>query len=495
MGLRIIFFVISLCTFESGYAQNRFTFSPLAEKVYQASFELKLNEAKFLLARLKSEEPENLIRYYLENYIDFFSLLIGADEMEFKKREKHKNERLNAIEKGPKTSPYYRYIKAEIHLQWAFIRMNFDNYLMATREMGLAHKLLKRNVKYFPDFIPNFKGLGTIHSVMGSIPPKYKKVLKIFLGLEGTLSQGNSETFKVLKSAQNNDFLFEKETILIHAMIHAFIYNQFEYGWNFLNKYSLEEKNSPLVGYVKSYIAHEMGRNDEAIEILKAMTLNPQTRKVPYLEYLLGEYKLCRLDPAAKEHFLSFISKSNGKTNLKSAYQKLAWYEMVNGNKNGYHKYIAETKKVGSTSNSEDKAAYAESLSNKAPNEILLKSRLLFDGGYYKKSMVLLQGYEESLLTSTSSKVEYVYRVARNFHGLGQDKEALEKYSTCILIGKNSSDYYPCNAALQSGLIYETQGKKEEAKRAFNKCLQFTPSSYKSELHDKAKAGLLRIGK
>ena len=493
MFIRILFFLFSLFFFDSGYSQNGFVLTPLVEKIYQTSFDLRLAEARLHLAQLKSDEPDNLLYYYLENYIDFFTLLIGEDETQFQKLERYKRPRLNAILKGNKSSPYFLYTQAEIHLQWAFIRLKFDNYIPAINELSHAYKLLKKNVKAYPDFIPNQKSLGIIYSVTGSVPARYKGLLKFFMGLEGTLSQGDKETFRVLGYASKNSFLFKEETILMHAMIHSFLYNRSEYAWNFLNKFSLNESKSPIIGYVKSSVGHRAGQNEQAISILQSTLDNQVSKQFPYLNFLMGSYSLCKLDLEADEYLLSFLKNFKGKSNVKAAYQKLAWYGLVNGSAENYNKNMLLVRQNGISVNSGDKAAHTESIANVLPDPILLKARLLFDGGYFQESLTLLESQKSNLESSSEFRLEYNYRLGRLNHSLEHIDKAIENYTFCITNGQKSTEYYPCNAALQIGLIYEKQGKVKEAREAFNNCLQIRPKMYRSELHQKAKAGLSRL--
>ena len=94
---------------------------------------------------------------------------------------------------------------------------------------------------------------------------------------------------------------------------------------------------------------------------------------------------------------------------------------------------------------------------------------------------------------SDEHKLEYDYRKARVYHELDQLEDALIKYDETIRIGESRDYYYACNAALQSGLIYERLDRPASAKRYYEKCLDISPSDYQTSLHQKAKAGLDRL--
>ncbi len=83
--------------------------------------------------------------------------------------------------------------------------------------------------------------------------------------------------------------------------------------------------------------------------------------------------------------------------------------------------------------------------------------------------------------------------MGRILHGLKRYSEAIASYQKSIALGKNAPFYFACNAALQTGMIYETLGKPEQAKEFFRLCLSMNPDDYRTSLHQAAKAGLSRI--
>ncbi|HFC00866.1 MAG TPA: tetratricopeptide repeat protein, partial [Phaeodactylibacter sp.] len=139
---------------------NHFEFTPLATEAYHKVMSLQFEEARVDIETIKREDPENSIVYFIENYIDFFTVFINEDKSEFKRLEKNKIPRLRQIRKGNRDSPYYLYCQAEMKLQWALARLKFEQYFNAFNEVSSAYQLLQRNQKKFPDFIANKKSLG-----------------------------------------------------------------------------------------------------------------------------------------------------------------------------------------------------------------------------------------------------------------------------------------------------------------------------------------------
>ena len=56
-----------------------------------------------------------------------------------------KAERIRKLKENDKDSLYYLYSQAEVHLQWAFARLKFEDYIPAAYEFVKAYYLLEKN--------------------------------------------------------------------------------------------------------------------------------------------------------------------------------------------------------------------------------------------------------------------------------------------------------------------------------------------------------------
>ena len=108
-------------------AQKVFDFNDRCKQAYHEIIQLKLNNGQQLLNAEKTQHPNNLIPYFLENYIDFFTLFFNEDPAEFKKRLPHRETRLNLMDEGPANSPFQLFTRSVIHFQWAAVRIKFGN--------------------------------------------------------------------------------------------------------------------------------------------------------------------------------------------------------------------------------------------------------------------------------------------------------------------------------------------------------------------------------
>ncbi len=479
----------------SSFASGTFKFTPLARQAYEEAISLRFEASRQHISQLKKEEPNNLIVHLIENYIDFFTVFIEEDKDAFRLLEKNKNYRLDQIRQGDDFSPYYLYCQAEIKLQWALVRLKFEEYFTAFSEVKSAYKLLNKNQEYHPYFVANKKSLGILHALVGTVPDGYKWGVKLLGGMEGSIEEGRQEIAEVIAFSQENDFVFEQETLVMYAFLLLHLNNQSDEAWILLKSPKLDPQQNPMAAFVLANVAIRTGRNDEAIRLLEQRPKTPNFFPFPYLDYMHGLAKLYRLDPDADQYINTYLKNFNGLNYIKEAYQKLAWFHLINGNSMGYQQHMDKCKTEGNAIIESDKTALKEAEKNLLPQITILRSRLLFDGGYYQKAYDLLKDLAVEQLYEKRHQLEYTYRLGRICHRLKRTEEALTYYQKTVDDGKTLSYYYACNSALQIGLLHEELKAYPSAKEYYRLCLSLKPDEYKNGLHQKAKAGLNRLSK
>jgi tetratricopeptide (TPR) repeat protein len=139
-----------------------------------------------------------------------------------------------------------------------------------------------------------------------------------------------------------------------------------------------------------------------------------------------------------------------------------------------------------------DKQAQKEAESGKWPNQVLLRARLLNDGGYYTQALQELSTRKPSSFPEAADQLEFEYRSGRIYDDLGREAEAVAAYQEALSMGKNRKEYYGARAALQLGYIYEKRGDKKNALVYFKMILDMRAHDYKNALDQKAKAGIER---
>lgn len=489
--LRNILFIILIYAIpNAGFAQN-FTTSEDYDKAYSLLLDLKFTEAYSVIQKLKTSDKNNLAPVYLEDLSDFLFIVVTEDQEQFEARKDLRSERLKALSRLPDSSPYKLLAEGEIHLHWAFSMMRFGEYFNGASEINKAFKALEKNMQQHPDFLPTYKSMGLLHTLIGTVPDNYKWATKL-MGVDGTIEQGIGEMEKVLKKSEGKSELknLRKETLFLLSFLHINLLNDSEALLRYQKE--VDKETGPLMDFAKSSLHKENGQADKAIEVL--LTSTKSLEAFPYLNFLLGELKLARMDKDAIVPLQKYVKSFKGSSYLKAAHQKIAWHSLlVLNDVSAYRSAIAKVGGVGSTMLDEDKSAQKEFESGQIPNRILLKTRLQFDGGYYQDALRTLITSKTTDLATSDEKLEFTYRLGRIHHELGNEKEAISYYEMTMKNGADSKRYFAANSSLMLGMFYENSGQKDKAIKAFEASSEFNNSEYKNSINQKAKAGILRL--
>lgn len=476
-------------------AEGYFDYNTSAQQIYKKIFELRLSEAQSLIARLKLREPNNLVAYHLENYVDFFTIYVSEDEAAYNRMKANRDRRLDIITEGDTSSPYHLYVQAEIRLHWALLKFRFEEYLAAFTDINRAHKLLLRNQERFPDFLGNKKDLGILHAAVGTVPDNYRWAIELLSSLEGTVEQGKKEIEDVLSIASPSSFPFLQETQVLYAFLLLHLDGRPTAAWEALEDADLRPSETPLHAFVLANVAMRTGHNDDAIRWMEAAPRGASFYPFPYLDYMLGVAKIRKLDTAGKRHLLTFLRSTRGRHYIKEAYQKLAWAELLDGRPQAYQDYMKLLLQRGTDAAGGDRNAQREAEEKDIPRVLLLQARLLYDGGYYDRALAKLRTSSEDNFSRFEHRLEYIYRKGRVLHGQEAYDDALAQYDRTIELGRDHEAFFACNAALQAGLIQEKRGNTASAIQYFQTCLRLRPDDYRTGLHQQAKAGLSRLGR
>lgn len=452
---------------------------------------MRFGEAKTVIAHIKSAEPGNAVVWHLENYIDCIAVYVHEDPEAFQRLKQQKRQRLELLAAVNTSNPYARFAQADVRMQWAMAHLKFGEYTNTFSEVSKAHKLLRANQAAFPDFLPQQKNIALLHAIAGVIPDQYKWGLKILTGMEGTILQSKREFETILQKSKHSDFLFKTETQVLYALLLLHLANDSDGAWSVAN--SLQHGENPLHAFVATHVAMRTGHNEAALDILKKCPGGGKYTPLPFLDYMHGYAKLRRLDTDAHEYFLSFLRQYKGRNFRKDALQKLAWHALLQGAEGQYRVYINRCLSEGYRISGSDRSAMKEAESGEMPQLVLLRARLLFDGGYYQRALHTLNLQNPEKLSLKIHRLEYTYRMGRILHALERYEEALGYYRRTYHEGKTEGVFFACNARLQAGLIYEKQLKFDLAKVCFQDCLEMYSDEYEAELHQKAKSGLNRL--
>ena len=478
--------------YASGYAQKVYDFNSTCQQAYQEITKLKINSGLVLIEKAKQQNPDNLIPILLESYVDFYTLFLNEDPRDYETRYPKFSERIDLLEQGPKNSPFYKYCLSMVKVHQAGSAIKFGKFWDAGWGFRKAYQLIKDNKKQFPAFTPNDLVYGSLQAVVGTIPKGYKWIASLF-GMRGSLTEGMKLVRGFINSNDPMAKAFFNEAAFIYPYLMFYIENKKEEALVFTQQRKLDLVNNHL----HAYMAANLGINNKQSEYSKNVILNrnksDEYLKISIWDFELGFTKIYHLETTEAAKYLeSFLNNFKGKFYVKDAYQKLSWCYYLQGNLAKAEEVRKNILKKGATDSDADKQALKDAKSGKWPNVLLLRARLLSDGGYNSDAAGLLQGKTEDDFAKEEDKLEFAYRVARIYDDMGREEDAIRNYQIAIRLGENRKEYFAARAALQIAQIYEKRGQKALAITWYQKCLDMDDHEYKDSLDQRAKSGIAR---
>lgn len=488
--LLVVAILISLCT----KAEKVYDFDATCQQAYQEIFSLRINNGLQLIRKAKQEKPDNLIPVLLENYADFFVLFLNEDPNYYQQHKALISKRLDLIEEGPENHAFHRIAQAALYLQRAAIQVRFGAMRSAGFDGWKAYRLLKENEEKFPGFPPNDLLYGSMQAVAGTIPIGYQWLAGIF-GIKGNLQKGLQ---RVSNFANGNGFwqkLMQNDAAFIYCYLQFYIGNNKDAAFQFMQSKNLDLVHTQVFTFMAANLAIQHKRNDYALSVVQNRDKSTQYFATSIWDFQLGFIHLHKLNLSeAAKYFETYLANFKGDFYRKDVLLKLSWCYYLQGKQ----QLAEQTKQLvlskGSTDSDADKQAVREA-KQAWPNPLLLKARILNDGGYHKEALALMAGKSSNDFTSTTEKLEFIYRYARILDDLEQDDQAIKYYGMVIDMGRNRPEYFAARAALQTGMIYEKKGQKDKAISAYEECLSMEGHSYKNSLDQRAKAGIARCKK
>lgn len=472
-------------------AQKEFDFNPSCRQAYREIIQLKLASGQQLLDAEKQAHPDNLVPYFLENYIDFFILFFNEDPSEYRKREGNLSKRLEKMSEGPKTSPLYLFTKGIIHFQWAAVKIKFGNNWDAGWEFRRSFLQLKENQSDFPDFYPNELMRGAMQVAAGTIPDGYKWLSNL-LGIKGTIKDGMKKIHTFLARTDEWSQLFHDEANFYYCYLKYYVENNKAGVFDYIRQQKFDTVNNHLFAYLAANLHLNSQRSENAKKIIESKNPSTAYLQTPVWDLEMGYAKLNKLEPDAATYLEKFIANFKGKSYVKDVLQKLSWYYYLQGNQPRAHQYRAAILKKGGQDTEADKQAMKEARTNSWPNKTLLQARLLNDGGYYWEALTLLLGKNYTDFPLPQERTEFAYRAARLYDDLGDDDKAITFYKQAIALGENRAEYFAARACLHLGNIYEKKRDRSTAISWYQRCLKMENHDFKNSLDQRAKAGIAR---
>ena len=486
--------LIFLLTISVTYGQD-FAWTPTQQRAYTDLQKLHIQPARLLLTREPVSTPAvSGIRIFLDDYADMLTLATSDDDRLFGQLSNREDDRLSALKRMDDTSPWQRVMQAEVRLHWAFVKLKFGRELSASWDVIRAYKLLSENQKRFPNFLPTYKSLGTLHVMIGSVPDSYTWVAKL-LGLRGNISQGQQE----LQRAQQ-DALFGLEARLIDLMVRAYVLKFTDADGQVLQRLVENNPDNLLLHFFGATIEQKNGHSEQALAYLTNRPTGPAYQPLPVVDNILGDIYLQKSQyTTAEKHFTQFLRIYKGQNFLKDSYYKLFLCRWLANQPDAQSRpFLTNVLSVGRTTVESDKAAqkFVEAYLKRgvSPNQkVLMRARLASDGGFTDSALAYLRPYSESHFATVAEQAEYNYRLGRIYQRRSAPDTAIPYLTRALTLSEADQLSFGATAALQLGYIYQQKNDPAKAGSFFQKALSFKHHEYKNSVDNKARAGLSQL--
>lgn len=488
--LTLVSSFLLLCLYAK--AQKVYDFDITCQQAYHEITSLKLNSGQQTINKARQQNPNNLVPELLESYIDFYELFFNEDPNEYKKRKDNFDDRLDKLDEGPANHPFHDFSRATVYLQKACVQIKFGGTFNAGWNFKKAFGLIKDNRKRFPSFTPNNLIYGPSLMIAGVIPDSYKWIAGFF-GVKGSIKDGAAVMQGLVNGTDAWSRLYFEEACFYNCYLLFYLQNKPDEALKFMTQHKLDLVNNHLLGYMAANLAMNNKQSEYAKTVILSRNQSPEYTRMPYWDFEMGYIRMRHLEiPEAIKSFSSFLTTFKGKFYVKDACEKLAWCYYLQGNKAAAESTLKRVTQIGNTITDADKQANRDAKTGVFPNALLLKARVLNDGGYNNEAMAMLAGKSSNDFSAPEERLEFVYRLGRIYEDLGKNEEAIKAYNLTISQGQNRTEYFAARAALQAGIILEKEGKKDQAIIYYQKCLDMEDHEYKDSLDQKAKAGIAR---
>lgn len=437
---------------------------------------------------LKEEvASNNSYAIYIDNLREFLPVFINETPSDLELYLEHYKERRKLL-LDMEEDEMQRFALGEIYFHTSMANLKFGNYTSAAHLLRKSYDLHQTNYTKNPSFKGSYKTLSIIDLVANQVPDQFhwavhlvgikadeeraSKLLKKLLKEEGITFNGNmAREAAYLYGMYRTTFLGEAEEALIQ-----------------LAPYMSDHKTNLSSAFFKANLAQHARHNDQVISILEE-SVTKGKNAIPTLELMLGEAYLNKLDRRAEVHIKNYLRQYRGVHYIKDAYRKLSWHYYAHGNKVNGFSYQKKIQKVGNATTELDQQA--EEYSRQVmPHPILLKARLLFDGGYYLRAQELMKSVNVKDFETELYKTEYCYRKGRIYFETGDTTLSRMFFQATIPLGKDLPVYYASYSALYLGELYLMQGKKKEALSYFRQARNFSANrEYRNSIEIKSKTG------
>jgi tetratricopeptide (TPR) repeat protein len=328
--------------------------------------------------------------------------------------------------------------------------------------------------------------------MLGAVPNGFQWILNLF-GFRGDIRTGNRMLADHIEGRTQHPALCRSEALILYPYLVSVLEGDPEKAMRHIERGGLDLVRNHLHAFMAMNIYINNQRSEAALRIVNGIDTSRAYLPIPFWDFERGHIylNLFRLKEA-QSAYTRFVNGFRGDYYVRDAYEKLSWIALLQNDLKRAAEMRAMVLRRGTDVSDADRSATGNARSGQWPHPLLLKARLLSDGGLQAQAWETLQSADPRSLRSRADLTEYSYRMGRTLDLMGRKDEALRHYARTIEQGKGMREYFAARAALQAGRIHEDRREYDRAADCFSQCLEMTGHEYKNSIDQKAKAGLQR---
>ncbi len=460
-------------------------------KAWMSLMNLRIDQAKGIVAGELRKDPANYYCYYLDQTCDAFRLIINSDEKAYDDFLANYRKRRVIMDGKDETSPWYLICASEMELQVAVFSVMHNAQFSGVKKGVAAYKDLHANMKSFPGFSPNSKLDGFFNVAIVNLPPFVKWALSI-MAVHVDIGKG----FRIL-----NDYYESQRTVTgfnaeaaLYVILAAKINKTPEKLYNFVSTLDTSISNTFIHRYFRANIAYWSGKNEEALLILRNTRYEKNPTADIIYSYMMGKVLLRKGDPAAEGYLMNYLSHLEKKEYVKEINYALAQFYLLNGDRRKYDKYCAIVRTAGMELNERDREALYNASVDYTPDVNLARAKLAIDGGYSDAFSRAIASFEKEHGPVPAYEMEYHLLKGRYAEYRLNNTLAMAEYRKVISLSERTGYYFASEAALRLGDLCRNLGQKALAEGYYRQSLKLYKSRYYEYIEDKARKGLQSLG-
>jgi len=459
---------------------------------YQKVLDLNFRNGSPTLSKDTYESSDDKVfRIYILNLQNTLDLLLNHNPEKYKslnRIEKEYNQKLNELNKN---DSFVNYLEIEIKVHRGLLRIKYGDRLSGAFNLIQAFRNIRSFEEKYPGHIYTLKISGLLNIILSLFPDKYDWVLNMFQ-IDPDFTKG----MNYLKELSETKSVFMREGLLLYTLCESFYGNNSgEAVSQLISRKSIFDK-SLLFSYLVGLYSIKNRSNEQAIEYFdNCLSFGRSYLQIPSINYYRAESYLKELNFNKASYLYNlYLTKPDATLFIKDANYKLYNLSFIFNIPDEHHEnYRLKVLSEGNLETGADKYAYNRIIKNYVPDSTLFISRLLFDGGYFEKSIRILKAAESSDYRKTEDRCEFYYRYARNYQSLSEYEDAIDFYNKVLEISGSEGFYFWGNATLNLGHIYSMKGSYIKAREYYKLALKYKGDSYQNSIKTEAKAGIKKI--